>query len=218
MDSGHTVQVVLVKSGVTTWDTTGRCSGSADLPLCPEGRESVERCAMEVQGLPASGVMSAPDAASLETAAVVGAKVGGKVRPVEALAEPGMGLWEGQSDEELAERFPKAYRQWKQDPAGVSIPEAESLEDAQTRIVGEFARAVGRRRVSPGRGVIVVLRPMALGLVICWLEGRPLSELWTVINGFGNCRKVEIDRARLRRPRAGALVSLGLRTGAGAGR
>ncbi|MCC6676394.1 MAG: histidine phosphatase family protein [Phycisphaerales bacterium] len=203
---------------MTTWDTTGRCSGTADLPLCPEGRKSVEACAGQVQAMAGAGVMTSPDTASLETATVIAARVGGKVRVVEGWAEPGMGLWEGQSDEELAERFPKAYRQWKQDPTGVSIPEAEAVEDAQTRIVEEFARVVGRRRIGQDRATIAVLRPMALGLVVCWLEHRPVSELWAVVAGLGTCRKVEVDRARLKRPRNGSLVSIEVRASAGAGR
>lgn len=221
MASARPLQVVLVKSGVTTWDASGRCAGAADLPLCPEGRKSVEACAGELEALSGAGVYASPDAASLETATVVAERLGGKVRPVEAWGEPGMGLWEGQSDEELAERFPKAYRQWKQDPTGVSIPEAEALEDAQARIVEEFAKVIGRRRIGQDRPSVAVLRPMALGLVVCWLDGRPLSELWAVIAGFGACRKVEIDRARLKRPQFGVFgvsVSGGARTGAGAGR
>jgi len=209
MGSTQTLQVVLVKSGVTTWDATGRCSGSADLPLCPEGRQSVQACAAEIAGISAAGVMSSADAASLETARVLAGRIGGKVREVAGWAEPGMGLWEGQSDEELAERFPKAYRQWKQDPSSVSIPEAERLEEAQDRIVSEFMKVMGRRRIGQDRAVVAVLRPIALGLVVCWLEGRPLSELWVVLAGFGTCRRMEIDRARLKRPRIGSWVRSG---------
>lgn len=218
MAADTSVQVVLVKSGVTAWDATGRCSGTADLPLCPEGRLAAEECAGQLAAVSAAvaagGVLSAPDAASLETAAVLTRRFGGRVRAIEEWAEPGMGLWEGQSDEQLAERFPKAYRQWKQDPSSVSIPQAEPLEDAQSRIAEEFAKVLGRKRASDGHPAVVVLRPLAMGLVVCWLDSRPLSELWTVIAGFGASRTVRIDRERLKRPR----VQIARGIGAAAGR
>lgn len=210
------IQVVLVKTGVTTWDASGLCSGRADLPLCPEGRQAVESCAGQLEHLSASGVLTAPDAASAETAALIAARIGGRVRPIEGWAEPGMGLWEGQSEEQLMERFPKAYRQWKQDPASVSIPESESLDDAQVRITEEFARVVGRRRLGADRATVAVLRPMALGLVLCWLDARPLSELWTVIAGVESCRKLEIERAHLKRPILDVVSSVGGDRAAGA--
>lgn len=216
MASDTPLQVVLVKSGVTAWDAVGRCSGTADLPLCAEGLRSAEQCAKQLVAVPASGVLSGPDTASLETAAVLSRHVGGRVRAVEGWAEPTMGLWEGLSDEQLAERFPKAYRQWKQDPSSVSIPEAEQLDETQTRIVEEFAKVVGRKRVPAGQAVVAVMRPMTLGLVVCWLESRPLSELWAVIAGLGTCKTVTIDRARLKRPRLVGLRGVG--AGAGAGR
>ncbi len=169
---------VLVPAGSTAWEEAGRVTGGADLPLCPEGRAQASKAADELAARSISLVLHAADDASVETAKLIASATGSgcKTRTVEALAEMSLGLWEGLAAEEFAEKFPTASKQWQEDPASVVPPEGETLSAADERIIASLARALEKTKT--GGAVAVVLRPVALGLVRCWLRGLPVSKVW----------------------------------------
>lgn len=173
-------RVLVIRSGMTAWDESGRVQGAADLPLSETGRLEVRDRAAELAGEDLSVVLAASDEASVQTAGLIADATGSKVRILAPLGEVHLGLWEGLPMAELESRYPRACRQWMEDPACVSAPDGENLAEAEDRIIGELCKAV--QRVRGGGAVGVVLRPFALGLVRCWLSGAPTCELWTHIH------------------------------------
>lgn len=176
---GDAQEIVLLRAGPTAWEREGRLCGAADLPL-DEGVASVLRRAAE-QGLGEDKprlVLTAPGEACQQAGEVLVGRFGSKTKVVAGLREVGLGLWEGVRGDELDERCPSAYRQWKIDPASVDAPEGENLGDAQARLVAALDGALGKKRQGT---VVVVLRSMAWGLVKLWCEGRAISELWDEI-------------------------------------
>lgn len=167
---------VLVPAGSTAWEESGRVTGGADLPLCPEGRAQASKAAEELSSRSISLVLHASDDASVETAKLIASASGCKTRTVEDLAEMSLGLWEGLAAEEFAEKFPTASKQWQDDPASIVPPEGETLSAADERIVASLARALEKTKASGA--IAVVLRPVALGLIRCWLKGLPVSKVW----------------------------------------
>lgn len=177
MGKARDFRVLLFRAPPTEWDGEGRLSGRVDLPLGSGGALEVERLAHEVAGLELDLMLHGPDEASTVSAGILARATGARLRRCVGLAEPGLGLWEGMRSSDLEERCPSVFRQWQVDPTRVSPPQGESLLEASERIVGEFARVLERvREVSPTVGVVV--RPMARGVLRCWLEGLSLQRLW----------------------------------------
>lgn len=176
MGKSDQLTFVLVPAGSTAWEASGRVTGGADLPLCPEGRAQASRSAEDLSARSVSLVLHAGDDASAETATLIASAAGCKTRAIDGLAEMSLGLWEGLAAEEFAEKFPTASKQWQDDPASVVPPEGETLALADERIVASLARALEKSKASGA--IAVVLRPVALGLVRCWLKGLPVSKVW----------------------------------------
>jgi len=168
----------LIKCGETTWDAEGRLHGRSDLPLSIDGRTSVSA---DVAALPAhrmTAVFHPSDDAAIETAQIVARAARGKAKVVAELADPDLGVLEGMSSQDFADRFPKRYKQWQEDPLSLTPPEGEQLVDARSRLFAAVSRLAKRARTEE---IGVVLHPVALGLIRCWLADRPAADLWSMV-------------------------------------
>jgi len=188
------IEVILVRSGVTDWDEAGRIQGQTDLPLSQAGRNAVGAATQELTGSPAELVLSAPDEASLETAQVLASRLGAKVRKIEGLAETDLGLWEGLRERELTDRFPKTFQKWRENPTSVQAPQGDTVGESAQRILNALARALDRS----GKGaIVVVLRPIAWGVVRCWAQDRPLEQLWVALRDNPPVDRLTLPREKL---------------------
>ncbi len=169
------VRLLLVTTGATDWCQQQRLLGSTDLPMSPAGLRSI-RSAADKLGPDALGVvLCGPDEGSHTTARAFASAGSTKVRSLDGLANPSLGLWEGLSETDAAEKFTRTFKQWCGDPSSVLPPEGEAFADAEERILRTLAKAVLKHK---GTGPIaVVLRPTASAIVRCWLESLPSSRV-----------------------------------------
>ncbi len=168
----------VIRCGETTWDFEGRLHGRSDLPLSIDGRTSVTS---DVASSPPRGmtaVFHPSDDAAIETAQIVADAAAGKPKVVADLADPDLGVLEGMSAQDFADRFPKRFKQWQEDPLSLTPPEGEQLVDARGRLFAAISRLAKRAR---SEEIGVVLHPVALGLLRCWLADRPAADLWAMV-------------------------------------
>lgn len=170
--------LLLMRSGQTDWDASGRVQGAADLPLSPAGRSVVQAEASTLLGRELAMVLTAPDEASRETARLVAEATGSKVVVVPELAEPALGLWEGMRYDDLEKRYCRAGRVFLEDPCGVVAPDGDALPATAERVLKAFAKATSRCKA--GASVAVVVRPIALGVIRCALNEADLGQLWAM--------------------------------------
>ncbi len=173
-----TIVLNLIKCGETTWEVDGRLQGRSDLPLSPQGRSSVEQDVAMLAGHRMGTIYHPANEAASETAELVARLVGAKTKPLAELAEADLGLLDGLTEQAFAERFPKRYKQWQEDPLSVSLPEGEVVGEARARLFLALGRLLKRSRSNE---VGVVLQPLGLGFLRCWLADRPPTELWALV-------------------------------------
>ncbi len=181
-----TIVLSLIKCGETTWEVDGRLQGRSDLPLSPQGRSSVEQDVAVLAGRRMGTIYHPANEAASETAELVARLVGAKTKPLAELAEADLGLLDGLTEQAFAERFPKRYKQWQEDPLSVSLPEGEVVGEARARLFLALGRLLKRSRSNE---VGVVLQSLGLGFLRCWLADRPPTELWTLLK-----RRPRIER------------------------
>jgi probable phosphoglycerate mutase len=181
----ESVILTVVRCGDTAWDAEGRLRGRNNLPLSEEGRGAVRRDAAALAGRKFAAVHHPPDDAAAETARIVAEVTGARCREVDDLADADLGVLVGMQEQEFAERFAKRFKQWQEDPVLLAPPEGESIAAARARIFEALARLLRRSRYDE---TAVVLHPLGLGLLRCWLAGRPSSDLRAVAAA---CPRVE---------------------------
>lgn len=167
------ITVYLIDSGLTSWDVEKRVQGNADLPLCETGQQELVHRAERFSSTSVKFIYSAPDEASVATAERFAKVISAKVKVLEDLSEVDMGLWQGLTRQTLQKRYSKAYQLWQHDPFAVTIPESEDLSEAAERLTGTVSRLIAR---ASGHNFGLVLRPIAAGLIRCWLNGHGLPD------------------------------------------
>jgi hypothetical protein len=151
-----------------------------------------------------SVVYAGEDEGSRQTAGVAGAAFDAKVKTATGLSAMGMGLWEGLTVEELEDRYPKSFRQWRDRPSSVNVPGGEGVGALVERVAGVLVRLLEKH---PRKCVCVVLRPVEFSIVDRMLGGGSGADG----NGCGGGgivvrHDVSVDELRAL---SGALVSGG---------
>lgn len=190
--------LLLIKAGPNEWDRSGRLSGTADLPLVDGTSQRFTLLGKNYGGALAA-MIRGPEQACGDIAKAFAPRR--KARVEDQLHEVGLGLWQGMSESEVEQRFSSCYRDWKINPASVSIPEAETFIDAQQRLATALAKPA-IKYAADAKHVAVVLRPLASILVRCWLEGREITDFWDVFDAScgpdGDVTPILVESTRLK--------------------
>lgn len=91
----------VLRHGQTDWNAQLRLQGSTDIPLNATGREQAARAADILAGQGITRIVSSPLSRALETAQIVGARLGLAVETDARLIERHFGLFEGMTIDEV---------------------------------------------------------------------------------------------------------------------
>ena len=128
-------RLLIWRHGRTEWNAAGRFQGQLDPPLDDEGRRQAALVA-PLLAAALSGdepvVVSSDLRRAVETAGALTGLLGVDLRIDARLREHGLGCWEGLTRDEVAERYPEQFADWRagrpvRDRGGVrSEPSADS--------------------------------------------------------------------------------------------
>ncbi|TVQ52439.1 MAG: histidine phosphatase family protein [Phycisphaerales bacterium] len=175
---GRTLVLCLIRCGETRWAQEGRMSGRTDLPLSNRGRAFLTEQARFLASHHIATIYHPGDESAAESATICAASLKARTKVVSELADPDLGLLEGITEQEFADRYGKRYRTWIDDPMSFSPPEGEDMIAVRARIFRAVSKLLKRTR---SEEVGVVLHPVGLGLIRCWLADRPPRELWQML-------------------------------------
>lgn len=173
--SSSTTMLHVFRRGACTWQSEGRLVGDTDLPLSDRGRTSVEVVELTEANDDIATMYHASDEAATETAKILASRCKARKKAVDELNEPALGLWQGLTSRDLADRFSKRFGQWKDAPFDSQPPEGERLADARARQLSALARIIRRSRAE---AVGVVLGPLGYVMFRNWIERQPDADLW----------------------------------------
>jgi broad specificity phosphatase PhoE len=167
-------RMYVIQTGRTTWDEEARVESAPGAPLTASGRKDVQDAAKELASHTISIIYACGGQAEQQTAQLVADALGAKVRTHNDFRELDYGLWQGLTQDEIKRRQPKLFRQWSEDPASVRPPGGETLGEAQQRLCKAVKEVLKRHR---NGGALVVLRPVALGLIKCLIRRDGVGSL-----------------------------------------
>lgn len=186
--------VYLIPAGSTRWSEEGRIQGTANLPLSAAGEAASSVQAAQWNPPLSPAVIYHPeDEASTQTAAIFADRFQARAKSTPGLHEVKMGLWEGLTLAELAERYAKAYTQWIANPALVDVPEGENVEDALLRI----AACIGKSLKKANQPVAFVLPTIAFNIAELYVLGQSLAD-WSSPDQERNISTIELDADMVR--------------------
>ena len=168
---------MLWRHGQTTWNVEHRFQGQSDIPLDETGEAQAEYAARRLVTLMPSAIFASDLTRAQQTAAPLSRLTGLPVNLDKGLRERSGGDWEGLTDTEINERYPRERATW--DP-----PNGEPTRDVADRVSAAISRvSVG---VAPGQLAVVVSHGAALRLGMERLLGLPAQGI-SVLGPLANC-------------------------------
>ena len=171
-------KVYAIQTAPTVLEEQSRMDSMVWAPLTDQGALAVRDAARELAGpgLAITAVYACMSGeAERQTAELVAQEFHVKIRDSKDLHELDFGLWQGLTVAEIKRRQGRAYRQWIKAPASVRPPEGETLEEARCRLAAAIKDIAKRHK---GASVVLVLRPVLMGLLQCIFVDESIDSLW----------------------------------------
>jgi probable phosphoglycerate mutase len=107
------MRVLLLRHGRTAWNAERRYQGQADPPLDEIGRAQAFEVAALIAALRPDLLISSDSLRAMQTAEPLAQVTGLTVVPEVRLRERSLGHWEGLTRDEVAQRYPDEFADWR---------------------------------------------------------------------------------------------------------
>lgn len=135
-------EIVLIRHGLTDWNTERRAQGHKDIPLNDTGRKQAQALANRLKSEQWDMIYSSDLSRAKKTADIIGKALDLEVQTDIRLREINMGETEGTT---LDERIKKWGKQWKDLP--LKIEEDESVTQRGTSFITETVKKFENKKI-----------------------------------------------------------------------
>ena len=171
------LRLLLVRHAETDWNRERRYQGWTDTDLSETGRAQAEAVGRFLARQPLAAVWSSPLRRARDTALAIADAQGLVVKESPAFIEMGFGEWEGLTTTEVGERFPDAYRAWRETPHLAGPAGGEALDGVRGRVLDGLGEL---RQAHAGQTVGLVAHGISARVLILEALGLGLDRLWSV--------------------------------------
>lgn len=186
-NSDNSCTLYLVRHGDSRQDANRRYIGQCDPPLNPQGRAQAKSLQQMLAHTDLKSVYCSDLRRCRETARIVGGHRGLRIRPVPALREIALGVWDGLTVAEVCHRFPGEYEKRGKDMVNYRPPSGESFADLQARVVPAFLEVIRE-----ARGPVLLVGHAGVNRVIlCHVMRRALEELFEIPQNYARLNIIE---------------------------
>jgi 2,3-bisphosphoglycerate-dependent phosphoglycerate mutase len=157
--------IYCIRHGESTYNAIGRLQGHLNVPLSDLGRRQAAALAEACRDSAAEAIYCSPLARARETAEPIAAALGLPVRIEPDLIEIKVGILQGLSREELAEKCPREFTLWRSGDPDYVVPGGESRRALMQRgraILESIARCDFSRVIVVSHGAILAAAFKAL--------------------------------------------------------
>ena len=168
-------RLVLVRHGQSTWNQEHRIQGQLDPPLSLDGLHQADLLGERLGGRRFAGFYASDLKRAFETAQAIGSFVGVQPEAMPSLREIYLGEWEGLRTEDIAERFPKAWAAWVEEPDWDVVPGGEGAAVFEARVAAALDDIFSRHDHGD---VLVVTHGGVIQVAVHRVVGRPSHGLF----------------------------------------
>ena len=181
-------RVYLMRHGEVVNGGEKRYNGHIDVDITENGVQQMHRLAGLLSGKNVSAIYSSDLIRSVKGAQIIAARLGISPTPLRELRERSVGAWEGLTAEEIRDRFPAEYVQWRSDLLGYRPPGGECLSDVRERVLPVFRRLV---RSHPEQEIGMLLHGGVNRVIMAEALGMDLLNLFRIDQAFGALNIIE---------------------------
>ena len=169
------LRLYLVRHGETVWNFENRIQGASDVLLNEKGREQAKSLAAKLQNISFSKIFSSPLSRALETAKIISLSQDSSITKIDNFSELDQGLLEGLRFNEIKEKFPEFFSEWRSVPGEVRMPGGETLDELQAR-AWDGVEKIYTKYSKEKNPVLVVSHNLAIICILSRILGVTLND------------------------------------------
>ena len=162
-------RVHLVRHGRTASNRDRRTMGWLDEGIEPGWVRAAGAVADVLAQEPIDWLVSSPLVRTVQTAAPLAARLGRAPIVDDRFGELRVGLWEGYTENEIAERWPEQWQRWRSEPHAVEVEGRETLADLNARVAGALDELFAG--LLEGRVAVVFTHDAVVRAAVAWALG-----------------------------------------------
>ena len=170
-------RLIFVRHAEAEGNKIRRFHGWTDSAITEKGHLQAERVAERLKDMSIDVIYSSSLLRTRQTAGYIAAAKGMEVITTENLREINGGDWEDLTWTELEQRWPEDYSTWENDPHKHIMPNGESMEEFQQRLINEVMYIIGQHE---GKNICIVTHGTAIRAMICHFRACTLEEMINV--------------------------------------
>lgn len=184
------MRIIFVRHGETVFNADSRYQGHTDAPLSDLGRRQAERVAERLSGEQVAAIYSSDLSRALDTAEAVARRLSLPVITDARLRECSFGDWEALTVNEIAERYPDLFENYRRDSVTHRPPNGERLEALQERVAQAVIEIVERH---PNDTVVIATHGGPIRGFLCRALDMPLESFRKVNLHNGSLTILALD-------------------------
>ncbi len=175
-------RIYLIRHGQVAGHGQPRYNGQADVGLTDIGLEQYHVLKERLAGNPVSACYTSDLSRCAIGAKIICDRFG--IEPVRRseLRELNIGVWEGLTWQEIAQRWPLEWQARLSDLVNYRVPQGENLLDVEARVMPVIAELVERHK---GQEILVVGHGGVNRIVLLNAIGAPLAGMFNIEQNYG---------------------------------
>lgn len=173
-------RIMLVRHGLTFWNSMGKLQGNSEVHLSPDGLHQARLLAAHCPFFSANAIYSSPLERAQTTALILASRFNLHVETVDELREINFGDWEGKVLRELAQSDPDNFEKFFKHPEELKLPHAETFSQLQERAMNAFNKICDIHRDEKDSHVIIVSHGAVNRVILCALLEIPIKKMWAI--------------------------------------
>ncbi len=147
------LKLILIRHGETDWNKESVFRGLEDVRLNATGIAQADATAEALKDEVLEAIYSSPLKRALVTARRIAQPHEIEARESMDLRDINYGVWQGLSEAQVKEKWPKDYARWLESPGRMRFPGGESARKCWKRVVGGFREILWTH----GTGTVVIV-------------------------------------------------------------
>jgi|ERR1051326_1640425 alpha-ribazole phosphatase len=165
----------------------GRCYGSLDIALSPDGVRHAHAIAAALAAEPLAAIYTSPRQRCEQAAQILASTHRCGVEIIDALRELDFGEFEGRTYDEIAASYPDLYRQWMEHPTDTRFPGGESFHEMYARVT---AATVDLRSRHSGESIAIVTHGGVIRILLAEALGIEASNIFRIAQRYGALNRI----------------------------
>jgi len=182
--------IFLVRHGQTTWNLEKRWQGSKNSDLTQLGINQINHSKISLEKYSINHAFVSPAKRALDSMNILLSHR--KIEPVvlDDLREITLGAWEGKTQDEVAKLNPTQYFNYWNKPDLFFLPNAESYEELQTRVINVLDHLF---KTYEGSNILVVSHGVSIKVALAYYSNVSIKKL-AQINDPQNAEVVRLQK------------------------